>query len=820
MTYTYDVTNTSAASTDPLSSVVLSDTDGTPTYVSGDTNHDGMIDDGETWVYSLTETVPSQEQGTTHTNTVTATAKDDEGDTASDQASATISYTHATFQVTQFTQNASGFDVTFDRAAQLAGLNIYTDPNNPAALTPDVTVVGTNTGPVEGSLVWNAATNTATFVKTGGPLAADTYTVTLVSGSNAFRDARSGELLDGNGDGTVGDNYTTTFTVASYSGDRIVSLPDFARGPEQSVDFSQTVIGDNGLDVGLPIRISDGTNVTSASVTVDYNPELLNITGVSMAKEAPAGWNVNWNVNNISATSAELTITATGTALSAGLQNLFELAANVPSTATYGAGEELRISSVSLGSAGGPIAAIGDEAMQKLALVGDATGDRSYSSMDASDIARVVVGLDNGFAAYLLTDPVVVGDVTADGTLSGLDAFDVARTAAALSTPIVPAVPGDYVSTPPNPTVDPTVTIPLGALANPGGTVTLPITVSEVNGLRGVDLAFTYNSTVLSLSNSDISLEGNLASNGWTLVPNVTTPGLIRLSTYGTNPIAASGSDTLLDVTFHVSATAVNGTYPVSVDTTPIPPESNSPSRLNEGDEVLSPSNGSVLIATPTVANEYVFYNNSPKFDPKSAGNSAVASANDFNAIANDKSPLLPGGTATFANYTSYSRGINGILVDFNNLEAGTQLSASDFQFAVGNSNTPSSWTAAPAPLSVTMIADPLHPGETAADIIWADNAIQKQWLQVTVKADSNTDLTSPVVFYYGNAIGETGNSTTDANVDANDVAGVQAHPATSRNNPAGITNVYDFNRDGAVDAADVGIAQANATTSRTGRSN
>ncbi len=224
-----------------------------------------------------------------------------------------------------------------------------------------------------------------------------------------------------------------------------------------------------------------------------------------------------------------MTITGSGPALSAGLQNLFELVANVPANATYGAGEEIRISSVSLSGNSGPIAAIGDEAMQKLALEGDATGDRSYSALDASDIARVVVGLDNGFSAYLLTDPVVVADVTADGTLSGLDAFNVARTAAQLPNPLVPAVPADYVSTPPNPTVDPTITIPLNALANPGGTVTLPITVSEVNGLRGVDLAFTYNSTVLSLSNSDISLEGNLASNGWTLVPNVTTPGSLVL---------------------------------------------------------------------------------------------------------------------------------------------------------------------------------------------------------------------------------------------------------------------------------------------------
>src|SRR5580698_7642731 len=56
-----------------------------------------------------------------------------------------------------------------------------------------------------------------------------------------------------------------------------------------------------------------------------------------------------------------------------------------------------------------------------------------------------------------------------------------------------------------------------------------------------------------------------------------------------------------------------------------------------------------------SVVDEQIFYNDSA-FD----GNSTAANAADDAAIATDKTPLLPGQTAGFANYTSYSRGING----------------------------------------------------------------------------------------------------------------------------------------------------------------
>jgi hypothetical protein len=64
--------------------------------------------------------------------------------------------------------------------------------------------------------------------------------------------------------------------------------------------------------------------------------------------------------------------------------------------------------------------------------------------------------------------------------------------------------------------------------------------------------------------------------------------------------------------------------------------------------------------------------------------------------------------------------------------------------------------------------------------IIWANNAIEKQWLQITVKATANTGLATADVFYFGNAVGEVGNSTVNAAVNGFDEAKVRAYNTTS----------------------------------------
>ena len=207
----------------------------------------------------------------------------------------------------------------------------------------------------------------------------------------------------------------------------------------------------------------------------------------------------------------------------------------------------------------------------------------------------------------------------------------------------------------------------------------------------------------------------------------------------------------------------------------------------------------------PRVVGRSIFYNNSA-FD----GNDPAASDDDDTAIAADKTALLPGQTATFANYTSYARGINGIMIDVDQLAGEPTLD--DFEFRVGNDDQPENWPMAPAP-STLLVRPSAGEGEPSRIVlIWDDNVIEKQWLQVTVLATERTGLTQPDVFYFGNAVGDSGNSEADAKVNATDEVGARNNTHTLLD-PAPIDDAYDYNRDQRVDATDEIIARNNSTT-------
>ncbi len=183
------------------------------------------------------------------------------------------------------------------------------------------------------------------------------------------------------------------------------------------------------------------------------------------------------------------------------------------------------------------------------------------------------------------------------------------------------------------------------------------------------------------------------------------------------------------------------------------------------------------------VVGENIFYNDST-FD----GFNPAANAADDAAIATDKSALLPGQTATFANYTSYVYGINGIMVDIAGLPG--NVTASDFNFMVGNTNDPSTWTQLTVAPTVTVRWGAGVQGSARVELIWPNDTIQNEWLQVTVLADTDTGLSTDDVFYYGNAIGETGNSTADAQVNALDVT---VRKKTRRARPASPTSTISI---------------------------
>lgn len=212
------------------------------------------------------------------------------------------------------------------------------------------------------------------------------------------------------------------------------------------------------------------------------------------------------------------------------------------------------------------------------------------------------------------------------------------------------------------------------------------------------------------------------------------------------------------------------------------------------------------------VAGRHIFYNSSVFDGNGSLIDTDPAGGYDESAsIATDKTALLPGGTATFANYTSYLRGINGIMVDVADV-AGT-VTAADFEFRVGNDNAPDAWSPAPAPSEVQTLVDAGEGGTDRIVITWADGDIAKSWLQVTIKANANTGLVSDDVHYWGNWLAEVGNSSTNTAVNISDALEVLNNP-TDSTNPAAVESRYDFNRDGAVNITDALLALNNPTDS------
>ena len=223
--------------------------------------------------------------------------------------------------------------------------------------------------------------------------------------------------------------------------------------------------------------------------------------------------------------------------------------------------------------------------------------------------------------------------------------------------------------------------------------------------------------------------------------------------------------------------------------------------RLFNGSVAAEASDESTLSRGEVVA-RYVFYNNS-SYD----GNDPLAGPADDGAIAPDKAALLPGQRPSFANYTSYSRGINGVMVDVAGLPAGSAgaIGADDFVFRAGNNGDPSTWGVAPAPATVGA-RELDEDGVTRVTITWRDGVVRNRWLQVTVKAGAGTGLASDDVFFFGNLAGETGDEAGVARVTSGEPS--LARPLLFSD--SGIGDPYDFDRSGRVEGADVLLVRRN----------
>jgi hypothetical protein len=233
-----------------------------------------------------------------------------------------------------------------------------------------------------------------------------------------------------------------------------------------------------------------------------------------------------------------------------------------------------------------------------------------------------------------------------------------------------------------------------------------------------------------------------------------------------------------------------------------------------------------ISVASGQVLGNRLFYNNS-RYDGHlpagSLGGDAAINSFDDDAIAPDKIGYSGTGGASFANISSFSKGITGVMIDVaagpgtHNLISKTSGDLSfvvaPSTFSAGSYNQLSTWTAAPAPTSVVVRMGAGVGGSDRIEITWAASvAVKNNWLGVRLKAGADSGLTNDDVFYFGSVVGDSGagDPTGQAKTESTD-GSLAVSSILAATTP--IYEALDYDKNGAVDAADVSTASGNNGT-------
>ncbi len=500
--------------------------------------------------------------------------------------------------VTSLTPTPTGFTVTFSKAFLPSDITLYGGNSGAVA---DVVLTGNNgVNVIHGSLLLDPSNQSFVFKATSSYLQLKnsvaqsaipnytsvvlpdaTYTVTLISGSgsNGFIDVL-GAGLDGLGNGGHA-NYTTTFTTHyQANATPVLSIPDFARGPD-----SNTPIAVPALGAGIPITLSNAANVTDVTFSLTYNPSLLNLTGTRFGAGSDA-----------SDTAATLTLVANSggvatfhyvdanprSATPTSPLVLGDLSAVVPSTTgaaalgLYQVKELLQLGNITINQ-GGVTGAVSSNGIHVNAYLGDVNGDKVINGLDKLTADNVAQGRATGFSAFTLFDPSIVGDVAGDFSVDAGDVSTIDSYVAQLRPLQIPQTPTQLATSDPNyvnpstisspNAADPTLSLVSGEGSLVSGGNNSPLTThlslfvmidhpdpEGSTGLTSATLALTYDPTMLSVSPVDITL-GSIPGQGtgWQLLSVVDqTNGQIGIQIYSQSPITVNQAGSLVNIAFQL----------------------------------------------------------------------------------------------------------------------------------------------------------------------------------------------------------------------------------------------------------------------------
>jgi len=353
-----------------------------------------------------------------------------------DSATATVSMSvldKEPLQVSQFTPTATGFVATFTRDLDLDVLNL--DDQTDSFGSADLIVAGATTGKVAGTVVVDDSLRQLTFVRTGGVLEPDTYTVRFRSAADAFVTV-DGALLKGNTAGPAGRDQVNNFTIAALPVDAVtLTVPDFARASGQSVILP----GSSGL--GIPVALSRGVGIGSVEFVLRYDPALLTITTATL------GAGVQGTLSFSATTPGRLVISVDSPDQLSNLPgpiNLLNLTAQIPPSAGYGDQHVLDVDQLHVyddATSPAELPARDDDAVHQAAYFGDADGSQAYNAADAALVQGLLVGDLSGFKAFPLADPMLVADITGNGVLQANDVSLLRRVIAGMTAPQIPELP-------------------------------------------------------------------------------------------------------------------------------------------------------------------------------------------------------------------------------------------------------------------------------------------------------------------------------------------------------------------------------------------